>query len=591
MERRLAAILAADVVGYTRLMGADEAGTLRHLTELRQQVLEPLVAEHHGRVVKLMGDGLLVEFASVVNALTCAVAWQNGVAQREAAADEDKRFKFRIGINRGDVIVEGDDIHGDGVNIAARLEGKAEPGGIYLSGDAYRQAKGKVEVDFEDLGEHDLKNVAEPVRVYRIAGDRSGTDAASPAREPLALPDRPSIAVLPFNNMSGDPDQEYFADGLTGDVITQLSRFRSLFVIGSTSSFVYKGQAPKVQDVGRELGVAYVAQGNVRKAGNRVRITVELIEAATGQQLWAERYDRDLEDIFAVQDEVASKVVSTLAGQIADTDRRRAAGKRTVDLAAYELALLGEQAEREFTRGGVLRARALFQQAIERDPGNARAHASMARSFLDELWSNWSTDWNAAAELALDWAQRAVALDALDNRARVNLGVAYHLGKGNLEAAQVQFAKALELNPNDADAYCLQGWCHVYAGEGDEAIACTDKAMRLSPFDIYECHSAQVAAHYIARRYAEALTSLGRIPDPGYEIDAYRAACCAQLGRDAEARQAMDAYMREASDEIANWPGEDPEGWRRHWAQSQPFQDTGNLEHLLDGFRKAGMPV
>ncbi len=591
MERRLAAILAADVVGYTRLMGADEAGTLRHLTELRQQVLEPLVAEHHGRVVKLMGDGLLVEFASVVNALTCAVAWQNGVAQREAAADEDKRFKFRIGINLGDVIVEGDDIHGDGVNIAARLEGKAEPGGIYLSGDAYRQAKGKVEVDFEDLGEHDLKNVAEPVRVYRIAGDRSGTDAASPAREPLALPDRPSIAVLPFNNMSGDPDQEYFADGLTGDVITQLSRFRSLFVIGSTSSFVYKGQAPKVQDVGRELGVAYVAQGNVRKAGNRVRITVELVEAATGQQLWAERYDRDLEDIFAVQDEVASKVVSTLAGQIVDTDRRRAAGKRTVDLAAYELALLGEQAEREFTRGGVLRARALFQQAIERDPGNARAHASMARSFLDELWSNWSTDWNAAAELALDWAQRAVALDALDNRARVNLGVAYHLGKGNFEAAQVQFATALELNPNDADAYCLQGWCHVYAGEGDEAIACTDKAMRLSPFDIYECHSAQVAAHYIARRYAEALTSLGRIPDPGYEIDAYRAACCAQLGRDAEARQAMDAYMREASDEIANWPGEDPEGWRRHWAQSQPFQDTGNLEHLLDGFRKAGMPV
>jgi adenylate cyclase len=515
VERRLAAILAADVVGYTRLMGVDEAGTLQRLTELRQQVLEPLIAEHHGRVVKLMGDGLLVEFASVVDALTCAVAWQNGVAQREAAADEDKRFKFRIGINLGDVIVEGDDIHGDGVNIAARLEGQAEPGGIYLSGDAYRQAKGKVEAGFEDLGEHDLKNVAEPVRVYRIAGDRSGTDAASPAREPF-------------------------------DVITQLSRFRSLFVIGSTSSFVYKGQAPKVQDVGRELGVAYVAQGNVRKAGNRVRITVELVEAATGQQLWAERYDRDLEDIFAVQDEVASKVVSTLAGQIVDTDRRRAAGKRTVDLAAYELALLGEQAEREFTRGGVLRARALFQQAIERDPGNARAHASMARSFLDELWSNWSTDWNAAAELALDWAQKAVALDALDNRARVNLGVAYHLGKGNIEAAQVQFAKALELNPNDADAYCLQGWCHVYAGEGDEAIACTDKAMRLSPFDIYACHLAQFVAHYIARRYAEALTSLGHIPDPGYEIGAYRAACCAQLGRDAEARQAMDAYMREA---------------------------------------------
>ncbi len=591
MERRLAAILAADVVGYTRLMGEDEMGTLQRLTALREGILEPLIADHRGRVVKLMGDGLLVEFASVVDAVTCALSWQETVTQHESDGASEVQLRFRIGINLGDVLVEGDDIHGDGVNIAARLEGLAEPGGVCLSGDVYRQAKGKIEAEFEDMGEQDLKNVAEPVRVYRIAGDRSGTDAASPAREPLPLPDKPSVAVLPFENKSGDPDQAYFADGLTGDVITQLSRFRSLFVIGSTSSFVYKGQAPKVQDVGRELGVAYVAQGNVRKAGNRVRITVELVEAATGQQLWAERYDRDLEDIFAVQDEVASKVVSTLAGQIVDTDRRRAAGKRTVDLAAYELALLGEQAEREFTRGGVLRARALFQQAIERDPGNARAHASMARSFLDELWSNWSTDWNAAAELALDWAQRAVALDALDNRARVNLGVAYHLGKGNFEAAQVQFAKALELNPNDADAYCLQGWCHVYAGEGDEAIACTDKAMRLSPFDIYECHSAQVAAHYIARRYAEALTSLGRIPDPGYEIDAYRAACCAQLGRDAEARQAMDAYMREASDEIANWPGEDPEGWRRHWAQSIPFQDTGNLEHLLDGFRKAGMPV
>jgi adenylate cyclase len=295
----------------------------------------------------------------VVNALTCAVAWQNGVAQREAAADEDKRFKFRIGINLGDVIVEGDDIHGDGVNIAARLEGKAEPGGIYLSGDAYRQAKGKVEVDFEDLGEHDLKNVAEPVRVYRIAGDRSGTDAASPAREPLALPDRPSIAVLPFNNMSGDPDQDYFADGLTEDVIAQLARFRSLFVIGSTSSFAYKDQTPKVQDVGRELGVAYVIQGSVRKAGNRVRITVELVEVASGRQLWAERYDRDLADIFAVQDEVAGKVVATLAGQIEDTSRRRAAAKRSADLAAYELVLLGEHAEKEFTEDGVLSARAV----------------------------------------------------------------------------------------------------------------------------------------------------------------------------------------------------------------------------------------
>jgi TolB-like protein len=407
----------------------------------------------------------------------------------------------------------------------------------------------------------------------------------------LALPDRPSIAVLPFNNMSGDPDQEYFADGLTGDVITQLARFRSLFVIGSTSSFAYKDQTPKVQDVGRELGVAYVIQGSVRKAGNRVRITVELVEVASGRQLWAERYDRDLADIFAVQDEVAGKVVATLAGQIEDTSRRRAAAKRSADLAAYELVLLGEHAEKEFTEDGVLRARALFHQAIERDPENARAHASMARSYLDELWSDWSADWDAAAAQALAWAQKAVALDELDNRARTNLGEAYNLAKGNFEAAQAQFAKALELNPNDADAYCLRGWCYVYAGEGEEAIACTDRAMRLSPFDLEACLNAQFAAHYLARRYAEALAALARIPDPSVGNEAFRAACYAQLGRDDDARQAMETFMSEGPEEFTDWPGEDPEAWRRYWTRQIPFRVPGNLEHLLDGFRGAGMPI
>jgi TolB-like protein/Tfp pilus assembly protein PilF len=410
-----------------------------------------------------------------------------------------------------------------------------------------------------------------------------------PAGPPL--PDKPSVAVLPFTNMSADPEQEYFADGLTEDVIAQLARFRSLLVIGSTSSFVYKGQTPPVQDVGREFGVAYVVQGSLRKAGDRIRVAVELVEAATGRQIWAERYDREVEDIFAVQDDVTNKIVSTLAGQIEDLDRRRAAGKRTEDLAAYELVLLGEQAEKEWTKEGVLQARVLFQQAIDRDPGNARAHASMARSYLDELWSDWTMGWGAAAEQALDWAQKAVALDALDNRARTNLGVAYHLAKGNFEAAQAQFAKALELNPNDADAYCLQGWCHLLAGEADRAIASNDHAMRLSPFDIYECLLAQAVAHYTARRYADALTSLGRIPNPGFGIEAIRAACCAQLGRDAEAQQAMTNFVAEASEEIADWPGEDPKAWRRYWTYHYPFQIAEDLDHLLQGFRKAGLPV
>jgi adenylate cyclase len=294
VERRLAAILAADVVGYSRLMGADEAGTLRHLIELRQQDLEPRIAEHRGRVVKLMGDGLLVEFASVVDAVACAVAWQNGVAEREAAADDDKRLTFRIGINLGDVIVEGDDIHGDGVNIAARLEGLAEPGGICIADTVYKNVKAKLDLVYEDLGPQQVKNIAEPVHVYRIVGDASETPSLPVGVQPLSLPDKPSVAVLPFANLSGDPEQEYFSDGITEDIITELSRFRSLFVIARNSSFHYKGESPKVQDVGRELGVAYVVEGSVRKAGNRVRVTAQLVESESGNHVWAERYDRDL---------------------------------------------------------------------------------------------------------------------------------------------------------------------------------------------------------------------------------------------------------------------------------------------------------
>jgi TolB-like protein/Tfp pilus assembly protein PilF len=418
-------------------------------------------------------------------------------------------------------------------------------------------------------------------------------DAPDPGAQPagLPLPDKPSVAVLPFANLSGDPEQVYFAEGLTGDIITQLSRFRSLFVIDSVSSFHYRGTTPKAQEVGRELGVAYIVVGGVRKAGKRVRITVELVEAALGRQIWAERFDRDLEDVFAVQDEVTDKVVSTLVGYIEDLGRRRAADKRREDLAAYDWVLLGEEAQREGTREAILRARALFQQAIDRDPGNARAHASMARSHLDEVESDWSTAPEAAGEEAFAWAQKAVALDELDNRARANLAFAYFWVKSNFEAAQVQFDKALELNPNDADAYCLKGWCHVLAGQGEQAIACTDRAMRLNPFYTYDCSLAQFLAHYGARRYEDALLALGRIPDPGHDIDALRAACYARLGREAEAGQAMDRFVAAAAEASASWPEEDPEAWRRYWAKRYPFQDASDLEHLLDGFRKAGLAV
>jgi adenylate cyclase len=329
MERRLAAILAADVVGYTALMGADEAGTLRRLTELRQKILDPLIASHHGRTVKLMGDGLLVEFASVVDSVACALAWQKDIAIHEAGGDENTRLRFRIGINLGDVIVVDGDIHGDGVNIAARLEGLAEPGGIYLSGDAFRQAKGKIEAEFEDMGELALKNVAEPVRVYRFAADRTVGAIPSPTTGPLQLPDKPSIAVLPFANISGDQEQDYFADGITEEIITTLSKVSRLFVIARNSTLVYKDRAIDIRQVGREQGVQYVLEGSVRGGGQRVRVTAQLIEASTGRHLWAQRYDHVAGDILDLQDDVTKEIVSALQVELTAGEQAHLAAQGT----------------------------------------------------------------------------------------------------------------------------------------------------------------------------------------------------------------------------------------------------------------------
>ena len=590
MERRLAAILAADVAGYTRLMGKDEAGTLQRLTALREGVLEPLIAEHTGRIVKLMGDGLLVEFASIVDAVGCAVAWQTAVDGHEAEQHEDDRLTFRIGVNLGDVIVEGDDIHGDGVNIAARLEGLAEPGGIYLSGDAYRQVRGKIEAEFEDLGERKVKNVAEPLRVYRIAIKGLSPALTPAATSPLPLPDKPSIAVLPFTNMSGDPEQEYFCDGITEDIITELSRFRSLFVIARNSSFHYKDQSPKMQDVGRELGVQYVVEGSVRKADNRVRITAQLVEAVTGNHIWAERYDRELEDIFAVQDEVTGTIVSTLAGHLEEFGRQRVMDKRTEDLAAYDYLLLGDQCLNQHTMDGILQARQMFKWTIDLEPGNARAHTGLSKSYLEELWFDWTAP-EAVAEQAFVLAKKAVALDELDGRARVQLATTYFFVKSNLELAEIQFDKAFDLNPNDASGYCIRGWCHALSGQAEQAIVCTDQAMRLNPLDIYDCQLAQSVAAYTARHYAEAVITLGSITEPGFEVNAALAACYAQLGRHAEAKQALADFVATAREEIKDYPDEDHKAWRRFWAQFWPFKEPSDLDHLLDGFRKAGLSV
>jgi TolB-like protein len=591
LERRLAAILAADVVGYTGLMGLDETGTLRRLTELRQQVLEPLIAEHRGRVVKLMGDGLLVEFASVVDALTCAVAWQNGVAEREAEAGEDKRLQFRIGVNLGDVIVEGEDIHGDGVNIAARLEGLAEPGGICLSGDAYRQGKGKVEAGFEDLGERDLKNVAEPVRVYRITADPSDTGAASPVREPLTLPEKPSIAVLPFTNMSGDTEQEYFSDGITVEITTQLSRFRNLFVISQNSTFLYKNATPPVQNVGHDLGVAYILEGSVQKAGNRVRISAKLIDATTGIQLWAERYDREFSDIFTVQDEVTTRIVSTLVGQIDEVGRKQAAQKSAENLVAYDCFLRGEQHLAQGSMADVIEARKMFERAIELDPHHAQSWAGLALSYMDEHWSNWTSSPEAAAERSFELAQKAVAVDERESRAHLALAEAYLYARRDFDRALIEIEKASDLNPNDYTSYCMKSWLLALDGRTTEGIACANTAFRLNPFAAYDCRIGQFLACFAASAYDDALTALQNISSAKGIAKACLAACYAKLGRTAEANRIMAAFIEEARSEIRNFPGKDPAAWREYWAKFFPFRATSVFDDLMDGMRDAGLPT
>jgi adenylate cyclase len=370
--RRLAAILAADVVGYSRLIGADEGGTLSALKAIRAELIDPTIAAHNGRLVKTTGDGLLVEFGSVVDALRCATEVQAGMAQRNAEAPEDKRIDFRIGINVGDVVVEDGDIFGDGVNVAARLEALAEPGAICVSARVQEDASGKLDLDFEDMGEQALKNIARPVRVYRVAtGPVSAATKETPA---LALPDKPSIAVLPFTNLSGDLEQEYFADGMVEEIVTALSRIKWLFVIARNSSFTYKGQAVNVKEVGRELGVRYVLEGSVRKAGRRVRITAQLVDAATGAHLWAERFDGSLEDVFDLQDQVAISVAGVIEPALQAAETARSANRPTCDLTAYDLYL---RARATFfaSRSQVPKALALLDEALARDPNYGPALA------------------------------------------------------------------------------------------------------------------------------------------------------------------------------------------------------------------------
>jgi TolB-like protein/class 3 adenylate cyclase/tetratricopeptide (TPR) repeat protein len=543
VERKLAAILAADVVGYSRLMGEDEAGTLARLKEHRRELIDPKISEHKGRIVKTTGDGILIEFPSVVEAVACAVAVQRGMAERNVATPEEQRIVFRVGVNLGDIIIGDDnDIHGDGVNVAARLEGIAEPGGICVSGTVRDHIGDRLDLAFEDMGEQALKNIIRRVRTYRVRlGTAERTPTISPAETTptLALPDKPSIAVLPFQNMSGDPEQDYFADGMVEEIITALSRIRWLFVIARNSSFTYKGQPPDVKQVGRELGVRYVLEGSVRKGGGRVRITVQLIEGETGTHLWADRFDGSLEDVFDLQDKIAISVAGVIEPALQTAETVRSAGRLTTDLTAYDAYLRAYAMV--FTSGKLIpEALRVLEQAIERDPhyGPALAWAAVCcvRLCLDGTSGDPETD----ARKGTDFARRALQVAGDEPGTMANAAVALADFGEDVSAAMTLVDRALALNPSYARGWYISGLLRLMAGESAGAIEHAEAARLLSPRSrIGLIYNVIGAAHFQRQSFDEAVPKLllaiqdePNFPPP-YR---YLAACYAHMGKLDEAR-------------------------------------------------------
>jgi TolB-like protein/class 3 adenylate cyclase len=477
--RRLAAILAADVAGYSRLMGADEEGTLERLKALRRELVDPKIAEHHGRIVKTTGDGLLVEFASVVDAVRCAVEVQHTMPERNTDVTPNDRIELRIGINLGDVIVEGDDLYGDGVNIAARIEALADAGGVFVSNTVHDHVRDRLPFFFEDLGEQQVKNITRPVRVYRVH-DVLARSPSAPGSTPLLLPDKPSIAVLPFANMSGDPEQEYFADGMVEEIITALSRTRWLFVIARNSSFTYKGQTVDVKQVGRELGVRYVLEGSVRKAGGRVRITAQLIDAVTGTHLWADHFDGSLEDVFELQDRVAVSVAGVIEPALQAAEMRRSA-RLTIDLTAYDLYLRALAAFFPITRERAFEALGLLKQgiAIDRHYGPALSLAAICHMAL--VRDGWAEEAQRSRCKAIEFARQALEVSENDPRILANAAVVLaHFGE-DMGAMIGLIDRALWLNPSYARGWNLSGGLRLWAGQPDLAIEHLETARRLSP--------------------------------------------------------------------------------------------------------------
>jgi TolB-like protein/class 3 adenylate cyclase len=624
-ERRLAAILAADVVGYSRLVERDEASSLERLKSHRKAFIEPLIAEYRGRVVKLMGDGALCEFASVVDAVACAVAIQRGMAERERNVPEDERIQFRIGVNLGDVVLEEDgDLYGDGVNVAARLEQLAEPGGITLSGTAYDHLQGWLGCGLEFLGEQRVKNIERVVRVYRVALDghrpvsrttrlwrRGGPRLTAIAAATLLLlaaaglggwwwyqtqvvteasglplPDKPSVAVLPFDNLTGDERLGRLADGMVEDIIADLSRFRELFVIARNSSFVYKGKPHDVRQVGRELGVKYVLEGSVQSAGERLRVTAQLIDAGTGAHVWSERYDRPLEDFLAVRDELTATIAATLGssgGRIAASEIAGVHRKKPESLQAYDYSLLSTYYRRRHTKEDNVKALEFARKAVELDPASSRAHLELAWIYYVEVDFAWNLPWREAMDGWRETAHRAVALDPSDAMAHVCLG-RYYSYVNDYDRQLAELDKALQLEPNNPDVLINAGRDLSWLEPPGRAVGLVERAFRLNPHPPASYYIHAKHPYYYARQFEKAVAVIKAKGDQPHGGDLnVLAMSYAQLGRDAEARQAA-ALSRQLE---PDYSAERELGETREFAPAA----AANRALYLEGWRKAGLPV
>ena len=593
VERRLAAIVATDVAGYSRLMGLDEVGTLRALKGHREELIDPAIAEHHGRIVKTMGDGLLVEFASAVEAVACALVIQRGMCGRNAAVQPEKRIVLRCGINLGDVIVEDKDIYGDGINVAARLQALSEPGGILLSRAVRDQIRDKLDVALADRGELALKNIARPVRAFGLSADSSATSAPTRSSEHAAWKapatpasvealSRPSIAVLPFENMSGDPEQEYFASGVVEDITTALARLRWLFVIARNSSFAYGGRAVDVKQIGRELGVRYVLEGSIRKAGSRIRSAAQLIETASGGHIWADRYDRDLSDIFALQAELAQSVVAAIEPSLFDVEIVRAKAKPTESLEAYDYYLRALWERRTTAGENCLEATVLLRHAIELDPNYAEALAALADCILDQKNRGLIEDADRANEEARQFAMRAVAADP-ESGSVLAIAADTLLCSGDAQRALSLAERALRALPGSAFVLNRCGKVYVHNGEYDKAASYFEASLKINPRDPRgnDAYNGLAFAHFFARRFDDAVYWARRMAAETIVQSPTRrfaAAALAHLGRRDEARAEITEVLKlQPNSSLAR-------------SRQSSFAQAWMLELYIDGLRKAGLP-